>query len=62
MNDKTLILSSLKSRWLTSLLSVFLTAFGVALAVLLIQFGHHVQKPLSDLIKKRQSNWRFLEI
>ncbi len=46
MNDKTLILSSLKSRWLTSLLSVFLTAFGVALAVLLIQFGHHVQNRL----------------
>lgn len=46
MRDSTLIISSLKSRWLSSLLSVLLTAFGVALAVLLIQFGHHVQNRL----------------
>ncbi len=47
MNDTALILSSLKSRWLNSVLSVFLTAFGVMLAVLIIQFGHHVQSRLS---------------
>lgn len=47
MNDLTLILSSLKSRWLNSLLSVFLTAFGVMLALLIIQFGHHIQSRLS---------------
>lgn len=47
MNDLTLIGSSLKSRWLNSLLSVFLTAFGVMLALLIIQFGHHIQNRLS---------------
>lgn len=46
MNDSALIVSSIKSRWLSSLLSVLLTAFGVALAVLLIQFGQHVQNRL----------------
>lgn len=47
MKDGVLIFSSLKSRWLNSVLSVLLTAFGVTLAVLLIQFGHHVQNRLS---------------
>ncbi len=47
MSDFILILSSLKSRWLNSLLSVFLTAFGVMLALLIIQFGHHIQNRLS---------------
>lgn len=47
MSDLALILSSLKSRWLSSVLSVFLTAFGVMLALLLIQFGNHVQNRLS---------------
>jgi putative ABC transport system permease protein len=47
MSDLLLILSSLKSRWLNSLLSVFLTAFGVMLALLIIQFGHHIQNRLS---------------
>lgn len=47
MNDLALILSSLKSRWLNSLLSLFLTAFGVMLAVLILQFSHHVQSRLS---------------
>jgi len=46
MKEATLILSSLKSRWLNSLLSVFLTAFGVMLALIVIQFGHHVQNRL----------------
>lgn len=47
MNDLTLIGSSLKSRWLNSLLSVFLTAFGVMLALLIIQFSQHIQNRLS---------------
>ncbi|MFA5593572.1 MAG: FtsX-like permease family protein [Micavibrio sp.] len=47
MNDMILILSSLRSRWLGSLLSVFLTGFGVMLALMLLQFGHHVQSRLS---------------
>ena len=47
MNDLALICSSLKSRWLNSLLSVLLTAFGVMLALLIIQFGQHVQNRLS---------------
>lgn len=46
MKDTTLIIASLKSRWLNSLLSVFLTAFGVMLALIVIQFGHHVQNRL----------------
>ncbi len=47
MKDGTLIISSLKSRWLNSTLSVFLTAFGVMLAVIILQFGHHVQTRMS---------------
>lgn len=47
MSDFTLILSSLKSRGLNSLLSVFLTAFGVMLALIVIQFGNHIQNRLS---------------
>lgn len=46
MNDFTLILSSLKSRWLNASLSVLLTAFGVMLALIIIQFGQHVQNRL----------------
>ncbi len=47
MKDFALIMASLKSRWLNSLLSVFLTAFGVMLAILIVQFGQHVQSRLS---------------
>jgi len=47
MKDFALIMASLKSRWLNSLLSVFLTAFGVMLAILIVQFGHPVQSRLS---------------
>lgn len=46
MNDITLILASLKSRWLNATLSVFLTMFGVMLAMLIIQFGAHIQNRL----------------
>jgi putative ABC transport system permease protein len=47
MSDLSLIFSSLKSRCLNVALSVFLTAFGVMLAVLIIQFGNHIQNRLS---------------
>lgn len=47
MNDFQLVLSSLRSRWLNALLSVFLTAFGVMLALLIIQFGQHIENRLS---------------
>ncbi len=47
MKDFALIMASLKARWLSSLLSVFLTAFGVMLAILIVQFGQHVQSRLS---------------
>lgn len=47
MNDLALPLASLKSRWLNSLLSVFLTAFGVMLAIIVLQFGHHIQNRLN---------------
>ena len=43
MNDLVFIYHSLKSRWLSSLLSIFLTAFGVSLAILIIQFSNHIQ-------------------
>ncbi|MGB1077005.1 MAG: ABC transporter permease, partial [Bdellovibrionales bacterium] len=47
MNDLILISSSLKSRLLNSTLSIFLTAFGVMLALLIVQFGHHIQNRLN---------------
>ena len=46
MTDFALALSSLRSRWLNSTLSALLTAFGVMLALLITQFGHHVQSRL----------------
>ncbi|PCI57227.1 MAG: ABC transporter permease [Alphaproteobacteria bacterium] len=48
MKDITLITSSLKSRWLNSALSVLLTAFGVTLAVIILQFGHHIHNRMSN--------------
>lgn len=47
MSDLALIFSSLRTRWLNSLLSVFLTAFGVMLALLIIQFSYHIQNRIS---------------
>ena len=43
MNDLVFIYHSIKSRWLNSLLSIFLTAFGVSLAILITQFSNHIQ-------------------
>jgi len=47
MKDRALIISSLQSRWLNSTLSILLTAFGVMLAVIILQFGHHIQNRMS---------------
>jgi len=46
MTDFALVLSSLRSRWLNSVLSILLTAFGVMLAVIIAQFGDHIQSRL----------------
>ena len=47
MNDIIFIYYSLKSRWLNCSLSIFLTAFGVAIALLINQFEHTFSKRLS---------------
>lgn len=47
MSDLALILSSLRSRWLSNFLSVSLTGFGFMLALMILLFGHHIHKRLS---------------
>ena len=47
MTDLNFIFHSLKSRWLNSSLSLLLTSFGVSIALLITQFGNHVQDRLS---------------
>ena len=47
MNDIIFIYYSLKSRWINCSLSIFLTAFGVAIALLINQFEHTFSKRLS---------------
>ena len=47
MNDLTFIFYSLQSRWLNSTLSIMLTAFGVSIALLVMQFSNHIQNRLS---------------
>ena len=47
MKDFALIVSSLNARAMNSVLSVFLTSFGVMLAVIILMFGQHVQNRLS---------------
>ena len=47
MNDLAYIYYSIKSRALNSTLSVFLTAFGVLLALLINQFSNHVKNRLN---------------
>ena len=46
MSDLTFVLYSLKSKWLNSLLSILLTAFGVSIALIVTQFGDHLHKRL----------------
>lgn len=47
MNDIKFIFYSLKSRSLNSFLSIFLTAFGVSIALIVNQFGSHIQERIS---------------
>ena len=46
MSDFSFIFYSLKARWLNTILSILLTSFGVTLALLITQFGNHIQKRL----------------
>lgn len=46
MNDLVFILLSLRSRWLNCLLSIFLTAFGLSIALLITQLGSHIEERL----------------
>ena len=48
MKDSIYIFYSLKSRWLNCMLSVFLTAFGVAMAILITQFSNNIQNRLTN--------------
>ncbi len=48
MSDFKFIFQSLKSRWLNSSLSIFLTAFGVSIALLVSQFSDHIQNRLNQ--------------
>ena len=48
MKDSIYIFYSLKSRWLNCMLSIFLTAFGVAMAVLITQFSNNIQNRLTN--------------
>lgn len=47
MTNVTYILSSLKSRFLGSSLTIMLTAFGVAMALTILLFTHHVETRLT---------------
>ena len=46
MNDLSLAYYSIKSRSINSMLSILLTAFGIALAMLITQFSNHFQNRL----------------
>ena len=48
MNDINFIYYSLKSRWLNSSLSIFLTAFGLAIAIIVNQFSYHFDNRLKN--------------
>lgn len=48
MSDLALVVSSLRFRALSNILSVFLIAFGFMLALLVLMFSHHVQKRVSS--------------
>lgn len=48
MHDINLIYYSLKSRWLNSSLSIFLTAFGLAIALIVSQFSYHFDNRLKN--------------
>ena len=47
MSDLRFVLYSLKYRFLNSFLSIMLTAFGVSMALLISQFGNHIQNRIN---------------
>ena len=47
MSDLRFVLYSLKYRFLNSFLSIMLTAFGVSIALLISQFGNHLQNRIN---------------
>ena len=47
MSDLRFVLYSLKYRFLNSFLSIMLTAFGVSIALLISQFGNHIQNHIN---------------
>ena len=47
MSDLSFILYSLKYRFINSFLSVMLTAFGVSIALLISQFGNHIENRIN---------------
>ena len=47
MSDLKFVLYSLKYRFLNSFLSIMLTAFGVSIALLISQFGNHIQNRIN---------------
>lgn len=48
MRDISLVVSSLRARALGTVLSVFLTAFGVMMAVIVLMFTHHVESRMKN--------------
>jgi putative ABC transport system permease protein len=48
MNNITYIISSLRSRLLGSFLTIMLTAFGIAMALIILLFTNHIQTRLSQ--------------
>ena len=47
MSDLSFVLYSLKHRFLNSFLSIMLTAFGVSIALLISQFGNHLENRIN---------------
>ena len=47
MSDLNFIFLTIKSRLLNCLLSIFLTAFGVSIALIILQFSNHIDERLS---------------
>ena len=47
MSDFSFVLYSLKYRFLNSFLSILLTAFGVSIALIISQFGNHIQNRIN---------------
>ena len=47
MSDLSFVLYSLKYRFLNSFLSIMLTAFGVSMALLISQFGNHIENRIN---------------